>query len=116
MTHLQRDWAGQLPSDVASFALIYSSSVYVRRYCHPLQMLAFGKQPHLPLSAAVLPFWVSLLQQSAPRAELATPRHTPLPDDAAAALLDLAGQAPFPRNLCDRRMAASAGVKDMQLL
>ncbi len=67
---------------MASFLIIFAV---------PPQMLAFGKQPQLPMSAAVLPFWVSLLQQSSPRAELATPRHAPLPDDAAAALLDLAG-------------------------
>lgn len=53
-------------------------------------MLAFARQEFLLVSAAVMPFWVSLLQQSAPRATEA-PRHAPLPDDAAAALLELAG-------------------------
>lgn len=56
----------------------------------PVQMLAFARQPFLLVSAAVMPFWVSLLQQSAARATEA-PRHPPLPNDAAAALLELAG-------------------------
>jgi hypothetical protein len=47
-------------------------------------MLAFARQTFLLVSAAVMPFWVSLLQHSAPRATEA-PRHSPLPDDAAAA-------------------------------
>ena len=55
-----------------------------------MQMLAFARQTFLLVSAAVMPFWVSLLQHSAPRATEA-PRHSPLPDDAAAALLELAG-------------------------
>lgn len=58
--------------------------------CSATQMLAFARQTFLLVSAAVMPFWVSLLQHSAPRATEA-PRHSPLPDDAAAALLELAG-------------------------
>ena len=62
--------------------------------CAPVQMLVFAQQPYLLLSAAVLPFWMSLLQQSAPKGEPATPAHNaPLPVDAAAALLDLAGKS-----------------------
>lgn len=62
-----------------------------QRNAYLQQMLAFARQPFLLLSAAVIPFWLSLLPQSTPRA--AEPlRHAPLPDDAAAALLDLAGE------------------------
>lgn len=59
-----------------------------------LQMLGFTQHPYLLLSNLALPFWVALLQQSAPRADSTSSSkpHAPLPLDAAAALIDLAGE------------------------
>ena len=56
-------------------------------------MLAFTQHPYMLLSNVALPFWVALLQQSTPRGEgaSASKPHAPLPLDAAAALIDLAG-------------------------
>lgn len=55
-------------------------------------MLAFVQQEHLQLSGAVLPFWVSLLQQSG-KGDDSAARRPPLPEDAAAALLHTAGES-----------------------
>lgn len=56
-------------------------------------MLAFTQHPYMLLSNLALPFWVALLQQSTPRGDstVASKPHAPLPLDAAAALIDLAG-------------------------
>lgn len=55
------------------------------------QMLVLAQQPHLQLSASVLPFWVSLLQQSGGKQDGSVAARPPIPEDAAAALLNIAG-------------------------
>lgn len=56
-----------------------------------LQMLALAQQTHLQLSASVLPFWVSLLQQAGGKQDGSVAARPPIPEDAAAALLTIAG-------------------------